>query len=31
MKNRLDFAEPSTSESLKELILVQVVNDVEVS
>ena len=31
MKNRLDLAQPSASESLKELIFIQVVNDVEVS
>ena len=31
MKNRLDFAKPSTRKSLKKLILIQVINDVEVS
>ena len=31
MKNRFDLAQPSTCESLKELILVQVINNVEVS
>ena len=31
MKNRFDFTQPSASESLKEFILVQVINNVEVS